>query len=296
MKFGMDKDDIGIIQGKNKIQIHGKKLVVGMMQSISVSPYDNEIFSSFGVVVVDEVHRICCNTMSRCMERLPAKFRLGLSATLKRGDGLDVIMRWHIGPVVHSISTEEKIEVEKELKPIIHVKRFKGSMGISEALNYSMAIIKMSKNTWLNSKISDVVADEAKKGRVIVVLSHYKLQLETLYNMCLMCGVDENEMSMFTGEVKMKDRAHVLSHRIIFATYGVMEEGVDKPELDTVIKATPKSSIEQAFGRATRYFPNKPRPQLFDFVNDCKQFKNMERNRRKYYEKNQFEIIESNLI
>ena len=48
---------IGKIQGQN-IDIDGKDIVIGMLQSISMKDYPPQTFSSFGLTIVDEVHHI----------------------------------------------------------------------------------------------------------------------------------------------------------------------------------------------------------------------------------------------
>ena len=44
---------VGRIQGKI-VDIEGKDIVIGMLQSLSMKTYDDDIFSSFGLTVVDE--------------------------------------------------------------------------------------------------------------------------------------------------------------------------------------------------------------------------------------------------
>lgn len=46
---------VGIIQ-QNKINIDGKDIVIGMLQSIAKDKYDPNIFRDFGLVIFDEAH------------------------------------------------------------------------------------------------------------------------------------------------------------------------------------------------------------------------------------------------
>ena len=48
---------IGKIQGK-KIDIEGKSIVIGMLQSLSMKSYEQSTFESFGFTVIDEVHHL----------------------------------------------------------------------------------------------------------------------------------------------------------------------------------------------------------------------------------------------
>jgi superfamily II DNA or RNA helicase len=51
---------VGIIQ-QNKIDIEGKQIVIGMLQSIAKDKYDSEIFKDFGFTIIDETHHIAAD-------------------------------------------------------------------------------------------------------------------------------------------------------------------------------------------------------------------------------------------
>ena len=51
--LGIPKEDIGIIQGP-KINIQDKKIVIGMIQSISMKDYAPDTFKEFGLTIMDE--------------------------------------------------------------------------------------------------------------------------------------------------------------------------------------------------------------------------------------------------
>ena len=55
-------------------------------------------------------------------------------------------------------------------------------------------------------------------------------------------------------------------HKIILGTYQVAGLGLDIPELDTLIFATPRTDIEQAVGRIVRKVKGKKRPYVIDIV------------------------------
>jgi superfamily II DNA or RNA helicase len=62
------KARIGIIQ-QNKVDIENKDIVIAMLQSISMKTYDKSVFSRFGFVIVDEVHRISSKVFSRALPK-----------------------------------------------------------------------------------------------------------------------------------------------------------------------------------------------------------------------------------
>ena len=86
---------IGKIQGP-VIDIENKDIVLGMIQSISMKEYDPEVFSSFGLTIIDEVHHISSEVFSNTLFKLVTKYMLGLSATPKRKDGLSKVFEWYL--------------------------------------------------------------------------------------------------------------------------------------------------------------------------------------------------------
>lgn len=101
--IGVDPKDIGKIQGaasmKNGWQ--GKRFVIGMVQTLMKdADYENDVCSYFGLLICDETHRMAADCFSRVCQKFRAKLRMGLSATPKRNDGRDNLLRGHLGPVM----------------------------------------------------------------------------------------------------------------------------------------------------------------------------------------------------
>ena len=54
--------------------------------------------SSYGMVVVDECHRVPALSFEKVVRDAPARYRLGLTATPYRRDHLEGILTMHLGP------------------------------------------------------------------------------------------------------------------------------------------------------------------------------------------------------
>ncbi len=106
---------IGIIR-QDKVDVKGKDIVIGMLQSISMKDYDQEIFNEFGFVVYDEVHHTASKVFSQALMKTSAEYTLGLSATPERSDGLIRVIKWHIGDILYSM--EKKIDYKVLVKKI----------------------------------------------------------------------------------------------------------------------------------------------------------------------------------
>ena len=115
----LKREDIGIAQA-DKCDFRGKKVVVGMVHSLCKDKYGEEFKRYFGTVFMDEVHTAGAETFSRVLAMFPAKYRIGVSATLKRADGMHDLYKLHIAQV------HLKMEGGVESKPMILLREYKG--------------------------------------------------------------------------------------------------------------------------------------------------------------------------
>lgn len=76
-----------------------------------------EIFPDVGVVIYDEVQNAAARTYQEVIDRIPAKYRIGLSADHTRKDGLDFLTTDVFGDVIYSISKED-VEADGFVHPV----------------------------------------------------------------------------------------------------------------------------------------------------------------------------------
>ena len=93
---------IGKIQGP-VVDIDDKDIVIGMLQTLSMKVLDPCIFESFGLTVVDETHHMGAEVFSNALFTIVTKHMLGLSATMKRKDGLTKIFKMFLGEVAYTM-------------------------------------------------------------------------------------------------------------------------------------------------------------------------------------------------
>jgi len=91
--------EIGMIGG-GKFKI-GERLTVALVQSLRDRAA--EVSEHIGFLVVDECHHIPATTFGETVQAFDCKYQLGLSATPYRRDGLQKLISWYVGPVVHRI-------------------------------------------------------------------------------------------------------------------------------------------------------------------------------------------------
>jgi len=102
---------IGKIQG-NLIDIDDKEIVLCMLQSLVLKNYSSEVFETFGLTIIDEVHHISSETFSNALFKVVTKHMIGLSATMERKDGTTNAFKMFLGNVLHKAERETTFQVE----------------------------------------------------------------------------------------------------------------------------------------------------------------------------------------
>ena len=77
-----------------------------MLQGLSMKDYSDKLFKDFGLTIYDEVHHIGAEVFSRVLFRNVTQYSLGLSATMKRKDGLTKVIKMFLGDVVYKKERE----------------------------------------------------------------------------------------------------------------------------------------------------------------------------------------------
>lgn len=263
----LTEKDIGIIRGP-KCQIDGKKVVLGMLQSLSKpEKYASSIRTAFGFVIWDEVHRLPADTFQTTAGYFYAKLRLGLSATPQRADGKEETIYGHIGPV--AVTTEFMT-----LKPVVglyrspwRVPRWGNGKYMTHVAGKTMHVEKdIAVHDQRNALLMKLIHKSWSKGRKTVVFSSLVKHLRLLEHTSHSLGIPPKDTGLYISETPAKKRDAMQSRPLLFATWGMMAEGTNIPWLDCCILATPRSNVKQAVGRILREYPDKPRPVILDIV------------------------------
>jgi superfamily II DNA or RNA helicase len=278
------------------------KLVIGLVQSVMKGPerYPTLRFEDFGLVVCDEVHRMGAEHFSQAMWWLPAKLRLGLSATPVRKDGKDIVFLGHIGPV--------KVVAEQEtLIPSIFVRKTSWKVPlVTRYGRYTKLPHSMGRTTHLaklmafdhnrNAMILEFVKAACDKGRATLIFSDIIDHLKELEVGLLTLGVPKEAIGYYVGlntgnhiysgsqleRKKQREAAKIKS--VILATYQMASEATDIPWIDTCVLGTPKADVVQIVGRIRREYPDKKTPLVLDLVDsDSEVFRLYAEKRARWY-------------
>ena len=283
---------VGKIQGQI-IDIENKDIVLGMLQSLSMKDYPEDIFSSFGLTIVDECHHISSEVFSRSLQKIITFYTLGLSATMQRKDGLTKVFKMFLGDIIYQEKRENDDKVlVKAIEYITHDPVFnKVEYDYRGNPAFSTMISKLCTYNRRSEFIIKILIRELaqKAGQQVMILAHNRNLLTYLYDAIKHRNI--GTVGYYVGGMKEAELKKSELCQIVIATYSMAAEALDIKTLTTLILATPKTDIEQAVGRILR--AKHTQPIVVDIVDNHDIFQNQYRKRKVFYVKNNYKIIKN---
>lgn len=261
---------VGIMDGRGPTE---GRVVVATMQT--VAKWDTEELrawgAGFGLVVVDEAHHCPCDTLTAVMYRLPGRWRLGLTATPTRQDGLTAWMHGHLGPTVAQVRREALLEAGMVLAP--RVIRVPTGWEADPRMDYGPMITAATQDEQRNDKIVQLARRAVGDGRQVMIQTERKEHAEGLAS--LLRGWDVPAVAV-TGDTPEKRRREALARvdrgeeRALCVTQ-LGDEGLDLPGLSCLVLGVPQKNpgaLEQRVGRVARPAPGKRDAVVYDLVDE----------------------------
>jgi hypothetical protein len=280
---------VGKIQGQ-VIDIKGRDIVIGMIQSIYDKDYPADTFSCFGLTIIDEVHRIGSEQFSKTLLKTITPYMLGISATVDRKDKLTRILYMFIGEKIYSNKTRDDDMVYvraveyKSRDPVFNEVEhdFRGNP------MYSKMIVKLCEYGPRSDFIVRIIADLLKENpnNQIMILAHNRSLLTYLYDAIHHKNIAS--AGYYVGGMKPASLLETEGKQIVIATYAMAAEALDIKTLSTLVMVTPKTDIIQSVGRILRM--KHAQPIIVDIVDGHDLFKNQWRQRMRYYKKCNYNI------
>ena len=280
---------IGRIQG-SVFDIEGKEIVLGMLQTLYDREFPAGAFDSFGLTIIDEVHRIGSEQFSKTLLRTITPYMLGISATVERKDKLTRVLNMFIGDKIYTEKREDEDPVCVRAIEYISSDPEFNEVDTDYRGNpkYSTMITKLCafgpRSDFIVRVIGDLVAESPENQ--IMVLCHNRSLLKYLYEALnhrkiASCGY-------YVGGMKQADLLETESKHVVLATYAMAAEALDIKTLSTLLMATPKTDITQSVGRILRV--RHDNPIVVDIVDRHDIFQNQFRQRKTFYKKCNYRI------
>ena len=281
---------IGRIQGQI-IDIDGKDIVIGMLQSLSMKDYPASVFESFGFTIIDEVHHISSEVFSNSLFKIVTKYMLGLSATMNRKDGTTHVFKMFLGEVVFKGERDEKRDVTvRAIEYKVNDEEFNETkLDFRGKPAYSTMISKLCEYNRRSEFILKVIGDmfQENPNQQIMVLAHNKNVLKYMHDAIQSRNIAT--VGYYVGGMKEKALKETESKQVVIATFSMAAEALDIKSLTTLIMATPKTDIQQSVGRILR--EKHSEPIVVDIIDSHDLFKNQWRKRKTFYKKENYKII-----
>jgi superfamily II DNA or RNA helicase len=302
--FDCDHKSFGTIT-EGKVQI-GESITFATVQTLSKMELA-DIKDAFDVTIVDEAQH-CAGSPTKVtmfykvLSQLSARYKIGLTATPRRADGLEKAMFALLGEVIGSVSQEEiddrtcpvEIKIIKtDYEPLMNSTAF----NYDGTVNYAGLVEDMTQNEPRFDQVMKAV--NKLKGPTMVLANRisYLQHMQEQYigrSVCLsgMKPTKKNREERDTALARL-DRGEI---DCLFATYQLAKEGLDVPNLRYVVFATPEkdfTTVVQSVGRVARKAEGKEKGIVLDFVDaDFGLFKKYAGARKGIYKKLGYNIKE----
>ena len=266
-KLGIPRERIGIIQ-KDKCEIEGKDIVIGLLQTQKRREYSDEVYNSFGTIIVDECHKLSTEYFADVLPKFNARYRIGLSATPTRKDGSDVVLYSHFGPV--------RVKARTKIMPIkVYPKKYYAKRklwGNDERTRISCLVKDQDRNMMMATDIVHLY----KNGRNIVAFSHSVDHLEKMMDMCEQLGIPRYDMGLLSATRSKYDaqnwnkigkrrstKQEIEEAKQVKVCFIVdaFKEGIDVPKWDFLYELVPFWNANQRCGRVRRFMAGKLYPK-----------------------------------
>ena len=184
------------------------RVVIGTFQTIAswswAERYDWA--KQFGLMIADESHHVPATTFSDVMSTMTAKYRMFLTATPDRPDGLSQVLYWHAGDVLHEITTPELIKRGVVMAPEVRF-HHSGWAPEGDRQQWSAMISTMCADEERTASLLDWVSTFVAEGRQVLVLSDRVAHCKA---MAAELATDDIKAVAFTGSLSKKKRQELV--------------------------------------------------------------------------------------
>ncbi len=253
------------------------KHVFASVQSLAAKGLDSLAPDQFDVVVIDEFHHAEAATYRRIMDWFKPKELLGLTATPERGDGVNVADQFFEGRVASELRLWDALEANL-LVPFHY-------FGVADDVDLSQ--LEWKRGNYDTTQLSNVyTGNDARAAKIIAETRRTVTSVEDMRALGFCVSVEHAKYmadvfnkagipsTVVSGETPEEERKAALSRlrkgelNCIFAV-DVFNEGLDLPEVDTILMLRPTQSSTiflQQLGRGLRRAKDKAVLTVLDFI------------------------------
>jgi len=246
---------------------------VTVATSAALAYHGHQDLSRFGFVIFDECHRVAAPTHQALLHRIPARYRLGLTATPHREDGQTKVVQWTFGDVILEKTVPELHKDGWLVLPdieVVHTRFFFKMPDEPEWKDYAKLNDALSCSSARNLAILNLIIKDRANNHCWLVLCGMIDHCDFLAEQLSEIGFAAKSVTSKLSKGRRKKAIQSLrdgSLQIMVAT-SLADEGLDIKRLDRVILASPgraKGQLAQRIGRSMRPLGSK-KPIIYDIV------------------------------
>jgi len=233
----------------------------------------------YDFIIIDEVHHIAASSYRPIINYFQPKILLGLTATPERMDGEDILMDF-----CHRIAASIRLPEALNRKILCPFQYF----GITDSVDLSN--VRWEKGRYVAHELSNVyTANDRRVGEILFNLDKYTRDIHDLraLGFCVtiehaqfmaekfvLAGKKAAYLSSQNAHQREDLRRQLQSKKINYLfVVDIFNEGVDIPEIDTVLFLRPTESLTvflQQLGRGLRLADGKDCLTILDFVGNSR--------------------------
>jgi len=238
---------------------HDSIITVGNIQTLR--KYTAELRDEFGTVILDEVHHAPAKIFDDTINAFRARYKIGLSATLKRKDFLHIVIPDFFSRTIY------KPAATNQMKPEICMVQSDIPFSSNNMIPWANRVNELVDRPEYLQLVTGLAETYANKGHLVLVVADRIEFLDRCHNRHLDRSV------LVTSQNKDRNDLHkeleVGNKDILYGSISIYKEGVSLPFLSCLILAAPTNNqpmLEQLIGRVLRKKIDKITPVVVDIV------------------------------
>ncbi len=253
--------------------------VFASVQSMQTIKIENVPPDAFDVIIVDEFHHAAAPTYRKLIDHFQPRVLLGLTATPERTDG-ESILHWFGDRIAVELRLWDALE--RQLLTPFHY------FGLHDQTDLSH--VRWTRGAYDRAQLEGVyIADDARIAQILTELQWKVTDVHAMRALGFCVGIDHAHhmarrfndagipslaVSSQSTSVERDDALRKLKHREVNCLFAVdlFNEGVDVPEIDTVLFLRPTESATvflQQLGRGLRRTTSKDCLTVLDFIGNA---------------------------
>lgn len=274
----------------------GDRLTVATFQTLrsqQSDPATEQLFRQVGGLIVDECHTLPASTFYQIAQKfVGARYRLGLSGTpLDRGDKRSLMAVGALGPVIHRIRTAELIDRGLLARP--EIRFVKVEQDFTKPTWQGVYGEGVVRSTRRNKALAQIASRAESPGIIFIKEKRHAKELRAALGRAGIPNAIVWGDSPLAARNSAKERLARGDIDFVIASV-VWQEGVDIPELRSIVVACGGKSVIAALqrvGRGTRPGEDKTSFEVWDVMDiGNSMLEKHSRARRKAYIREGFQV------